>query len=319
MDKNVGNKKTWIIIGVVVILLAVLGVGGFVLSRSSVDRGGDMLQLGQRYLDELNYEQAVVCYTAYLEIDPKSVKAYLGLAEAYIGLGQYESAINVLNEGIKQTGSEELANYLEKIQTEYQVPQDIEETAGPWEETVYFDDGRWIVNEYDSSGKRIKQTQYSPNGIIELISEFDTNEKCIKETWYNADGTASSYETFEHDSKGNTVKSTGYRADGTIVRIYEYNSYGIVKETWYNDDGTIHYYYIYEYDSNGNSVRLTWYNADDTIESYGIFEYDSNGNMVKSTEYNGDDTIEFYEIFEYDSDGNQVNSTRYNADGTLHD
>ena len=119
METKAVNKKTWIIIGVVVALLAVLGVVGFALSRGSAGREESMLELGQRYLDELNYEQAVACFTAYLEIDPKSVEAYAGLAEAYIGLEEYESALNVLAEGYAVLGDESLQELISKYEEQY--------------------------------------------------------------------------------------------------------------------------------------------------------------------------------------------------------
>ena len=128
MDKKSVNKKTWIIIGVVAALLAVLGVGGFLLSQGSTDQEENMLQLGQRYLDELNYEQAVACFEEYLEIDPKCVEAYVGLAEAYVGLEEYAEALEVLEKGYAATGDESLQNlrqqYEEMIGVGDNVPED---------------------------------------------------------------------------------------------------------------------------------------------------------------------------------------------------
>ena len=145
MDKKAVNKKTWIIIGVVVILLAVLGVGGFMLSQGSADREDSMLQLGQRYLDELNYEQAVVCFTAHLEIDPKSVEAYLGLAAAYEGLQDYAKALEVLEEGYAVTRDDrlmEMVRRLEEPDKEDLPPEDSSEadqTEGYLQEILVLD------------------------------------------------------------------------------------------------------------------------------------------------------------------------------------
>ena len=54
--------------------------------------------LGVRYLSEGNYQEAILAFTAAIEIDPKSAPAYTGLAEAYITLDQIDAAITVLEQ-----------------------------------------------------------------------------------------------------------------------------------------------------------------------------------------------------------------------------
>jgi hypothetical protein len=61
--------------------------------------GAELLELGEKYLLELDYEQAVVQFTTLIEIEPKNSRAYTGLAEAYIGLGDTDKAIEVLRQG----------------------------------------------------------------------------------------------------------------------------------------------------------------------------------------------------------------------------
>lgn len=43
--KKAINSKTWIAIGIVMVLLAVLGVVGYTISRGSADREESMLEL----------------------------------------------------------------------------------------------------------------------------------------------------------------------------------------------------------------------------------------------------------------------------------
>lgn len=50
-------------------------------------------ELGQKYLDELKYEEAVEAFTAAIEIDDKKPEAYVGRADAYTVLGYWEDAI----------------------------------------------------------------------------------------------------------------------------------------------------------------------------------------------------------------------------------
>lgn len=61
----------------------------------------EQYELGCRYLFDQDYEQAVLAFTAAIEIDPKRPQAYVGAGEAYMGLGQSDRAIQVLNDALE--------------------------------------------------------------------------------------------------------------------------------------------------------------------------------------------------------------------------
>lgn len=110
------------VIVAVVIAIVITAVGG------SKDTYNSHMELAQRYLNELKYEQAIAEYNLAIAIQPNNVDAYLALAEIYVNMEDYESAISVLESGIEQTGSDELANYLEKVMETYQaVPEVMED------------------------------------------------------------------------------------------------------------------------------------------------------------------------------------------------
>ena len=48
----------------------------------------EQYDLGIRYLSEGNYEEAIIAFTAAIEIDPKRAEAYVGRGDAYIGSGE---------------------------------------------------------------------------------------------------------------------------------------------------------------------------------------------------------------------------------------
>nr|WP_288827907.1 tetratricopeptide repeat protein [uncultured Clostridium sp.] len=62
----------------------------------------ELLNLGEKYLLELDYEQAIIQFTELIKIEPKNTRAYLGLAEAYIGNGEQDKAAAVLRQGLEQ-------------------------------------------------------------------------------------------------------------------------------------------------------------------------------------------------------------------------
>jgi tetratricopeptide (TPR) repeat protein len=61
----------------------------------------ELLDLGEKYLLELNYEQALVQFHNLIEVEPMNSRGYTGAAEAYVGLGQIDDAIAILEIGLE--------------------------------------------------------------------------------------------------------------------------------------------------------------------------------------------------------------------------
>ena len=53
----------------------------------------DKIELGQKYLTELNYTEAIASFTEAIKLDPNNIQAYMGRAEAYVALGEYDKAL----------------------------------------------------------------------------------------------------------------------------------------------------------------------------------------------------------------------------------
>lgn len=113
-----GKKILLFIISILVILLAVANVFLYIHVTSPAQKAGKQLNLGQQYLLELEYEEAVAAFEIVIEIEPKNVAAYMGMAEAYIGMGDIDQAIRVLKRGYRETGDEELGSLLEQLEAE---------------------------------------------------------------------------------------------------------------------------------------------------------------------------------------------------------
>ena len=97
-------------------ILALLMVLAFVLSGCSRDgtptTWQEQYDLGVRYLSEGNYEDAIIAFTAAIEIDPGRVESYVSMAEAYRQQGEYDFAYEILARGYEETQSERLKNML---------------------------------------------------------------------------------------------------------------------------------------------------------------------------------------------------------------
>lgn len=86
------NSKTRQNTLVMALILAVVML--FTACKSKAERVQEQLDLGQKYLTEFNYSEAILAFTKAIEIDSESIPAYMGRAEAYRGAEQYEDAKN---------------------------------------------------------------------------------------------------------------------------------------------------------------------------------------------------------------------------------
>lgn len=106
-----------IVLSLLVVILAVVGTVVVVKSNSPERRLQAQLDLGQRYLEELDYEQAIACFEAAIEIDPKNTDAYYGLINAYVGLDDPDGIFDVYALASSNLDGKDLRN-IEKTVTE---------------------------------------------------------------------------------------------------------------------------------------------------------------------------------------------------------
>ncbi len=71
--------------------------------------------LGIRYLSDGNYEEAIIAFTAAIEIDAKRAEACIGLYDVYITQGDIDAAQQILQQGISITDDEKLYALLEEL------------------------------------------------------------------------------------------------------------------------------------------------------------------------------------------------------------
>ncbi|MCR4643550.1 MAG: DUF6273 domain-containing protein [Lachnospiraceae bacterium] len=138
MDSNTVRKKnrhTGLVIAIaaLAVLLIAVGVLIFVMSDSPAKKYEEQLKLAQRYLDELDYDKAIAAYKEAIKIDSKAEDAYLGLAEAYVENGELQAAVDILKEGLEQTGSVAMEERLAELERQLveQRAQELEKLATP--------------------------------------------------------------------------------------------------------------------------------------------------------------------------------------------
>jgi len=148
----------------------------------------ELLDSGEKYLSEMDYEQAVICFLKVLEIEPKNVKAYAGLAETYIKLENIDEAIEVLRQGLEQLPyNPELLKMLHEL-----LPETTEPTLSHEEVNYellyaeYMDSSQWQsdyvpLDEYELDISDFTITDFKifdldGNGILELLIHAEISD-----------------------------------------------------------------------------------------------------------------------------------------------
>jgi len=115
INKIKDNKRIFIFAGVFVLVLVIAIAIFTTLSGSSVKRIQEQLALGNKYLEELNYEQAIASFNTVLEIDPQNEDAYFALVDAYARLDDADSMAAVYDRALNNLTEEQLSKLADKI------------------------------------------------------------------------------------------------------------------------------------------------------------------------------------------------------------
>ena len=76
----------------------------------------EQYDLGLRYLNEGNYQEAVIAFEAAIEIDANRVEAYSGLSNTYMAMGEYDKGLQVWDNIPQEDTSEMFALSKQKSQ-----------------------------------------------------------------------------------------------------------------------------------------------------------------------------------------------------------
>ncbi len=295
----------------------------FSCGKSMQEKWQEQLDLGMRYLEELDYENAILAFTKAIEIDPRQTEpyvqragaylstgetdetlaaaladyeqvleldetnenGYLGLADVYIRMGQYEKALELLQDALNTVpGSQAIADKLEDM-----------------ENGIFA----------DAAGRERRTVYYNADGVIESYHD----------NFYNILGQRTGWEIYTYLSEDGTrmdspvletVAEVEYGEDGLITAYYFYDAQGQMKwrDTFtyenglkteqhrYTPDGVLDCYFLFYYDDQDRQIRYEGYHAEGDMYGYWISEYDEAGNLIKETSYDADGNVNGYQLNE---------------------
>lgn len=95
--------------------LFIIAVSLISCSQNQEAKWREQYELGVRYLSEGNYEEAIIAFSAAIEIDSERAEAYFSLAEVYVETGDMQTAILILKQGYDETGERSFTTQLDKL------------------------------------------------------------------------------------------------------------------------------------------------------------------------------------------------------------
>ena len=117
-EKRMQKTRKAIIAGIIAatVLLIVIGVITVVALASPTRRAERQMDVAGKYLDDMEYEQAIAEYEKVIELDPNLEDAYVKIAKIYVALGDYDAAVDILEQGYDETGTKRLKRKLETME-----------------------------------------------------------------------------------------------------------------------------------------------------------------------------------------------------------
>ena len=261
---NVKKKqKKYILWTAVVVVILAAGIAGILIFHEQKKEKEFQINIrnGQKYLEQMEYKKAEACFQKAIDIDPKEVKAYQGLAESYEGLEDYEKVIEVYEEAITliqntKSSSEELKEEDEKLYLDaiefYDKQGKGEEASNVIEQMQEMNHSEEGKNKLTELQKKLRYQAY-----YNLILEYQ--ERYGKETGQSNSGILfgvwfASLRDFDNNKEEELVLAYLADVQGEEEQIPRY-----VVEVWGFNQGKIKQLYVgkpYEYNSGFHIITL---------------------------------------------------------------
>ena len=320
----------------VILLTALLAA----CSKSAEERWQEQYDLGQQYLLEENYEEAIVAFTAAIEIEPNQIdaylnraeayllsgeseesialaladyqqalnlddtlaKAYLGIADAYSWQGEYDAALEILNEGLDKTGGDlSIAARIE------------ENPLSGWQEAyiTYLEGIERTYDEYLGVYLDVYMlVNINGDSVPELFINFGTGAAgSVICTYFDGSVIEQAVSSLSFIEGKNLFMDSGGRMDVYYDDIYciENGAFISLGEGDYGAEDNANI----QYDSDGNPIYDYYWNG---IQVSSAEEYQNLLNEV----YDLEQSVSFYDMVEYDSDlRRNIGENVYDYEGIL--
>lgn len=302
----------------------------------------EQYDLGVRYLSEANYEEAVIAFTAAIEIDPRQASAYVGRGDTYIASGETQENLAAAQADYEQAVELDTANA-----DAYLGMADVCIRRGDFDRVLE------ILREgLEKTGG--DQRIADKLAEIERGSYADSSGTVRRLNGYNSNGELAWYHIFTCNEAGQQTAVTAYDAaghqTGSMELLYDEEGRQLRVHSYLLETGEIDGYSEFEYDSRGNMIRSEYARLGEEPNQYEVYAYNDDGictssscyqllygpdglipddwHLSHSTEYDtwgkrsrttwyDDGKINGYYIYEYNDDGQESRMNNCDADGNI--
>lgn len=121
------GRRKWGIIGAAAVILITI-IAGVSIYNTPDNRLARLLDLGYRYLEEGNYEQAVIAFDKAIAIDDKCMESYAGGIKSYQGIDDEEALADIYERALNAAlglGESELTESMDMVVEIYLAADDV--------------------------------------------------------------------------------------------------------------------------------------------------------------------------------------------------
>lgn len=247
-------------LAIIAIILILLALGMLFLIFAPGPRMKWALTMGEKYLTDCEYTQAVTMFSRAIRVDDRSEPAYWGRAQAYVQLGDSAAATSDLTYIIDELGTENADVYL----TRADLYMDMGDTDAAQADLTA---AASLGADTTAQASRLEALTRITVSLPTQIVNYDQLTGGTTTLQYNADGALTDYtETYAYN---------GY------TRTYTYDEHGNI-----TSDSSLGQTYTNTYDDHGN---VTHYDTDKPLESGNVtdwtYTYDDQGRITSKTGY----------------------------------
>ncbi len=146
----------------------------------------EQMDLGQKYLLEENYEEAVLAFQKAIKLEPKRIEPYIRLAECYHGQSRYEEMKSILDEGVEAVGNdlegieEELklvaVETYQELATYYSQQGQVEEELSCYTRILQISPESPEIREREEQVRQVVEKRSLLEEMIQFITEGDYSD-----------------------------------------------------------------------------------------------------------------------------------------------